>query len=442
MRMMNASDAQLLQRYVKENSEAAFADLVKRHFDLVYSAATRQVAGDSDLARDIAQTVFADLARKARSLADRNSLAGWLYTSTHYAAAKVVRGERRRRAREEQAVAMHQITASAGPDWDQLSSTIDRAMQELEEQEREALLLRFFKGCEFRSVGEALGVSEDAARKRVERTLEKLRNILGRHGLTSTAGSLAAVLSANAVSAAPAGLATSISATAVATTGASTSLSTVLNAISASRTTVSALSAVALVAVVTPMVLQQRTIRSLRDENVRMHAQLAKLNEAQANAAPATQADVDAAELERLRGDHRELLRLRSEVGLLRQQAKGATANGGAPTATGNQQRDQEPAPPFASVSKEMIPSRYRFIEADDQGRIIKDAVVTLHQDGSFTNPDGERGGSYKWHLDRQGLMLSWRTGIMLFSKVAAPGVYLAVKENNYTVRIEKIGSQ
>src|SRR5687767_11070241 len=103
---VNATDAQLLERYLAEKSESAFTDLVRRHFDLGYSAAARQVAGDAELARDVAQTVFADLARKAPSLAERSSLSGWLYTSTHFAAAKMVRSEQRRRAREQQAVSM------------------------------------------------------------------------------------------------------------------------------------------------------------------------------------------------------------------------------------------------------------------------------------------------------------------------------------------------
>jgi RNA polymerase sigma factor (sigma-70 family) len=439
---MNASDAQLLQRYLRDNSETAFADLVHRHFELVYSAATRQVAGDAELARDVAQTVFADLARKARSLANRHSLAGWLYTSTHFAAAKMVRGEQRRRAREQQAIAMQQITSSAEAGWEQLSPAIDQAMHELEEQEREALLLRFFKGCEFRAVGEAFGLSEDAARKRVERSLDKLRAILGRRGLTSTSASLAVALSVNAVSAAPVGLATTIGGTAFATIVTSNPLSAILNAMSMSKATVASVSAVVLVAIVTPILFQQRAIRRLRDDNARAQTELASLREAQQNQSPAGQAEVDAAELERLRGEHRELLRLRGEVGLLRQQAKGLAANDPRPDAVTAQPASYDPPAPFAEVSKETIPSRYRFIETDEQGKVIKDATVTLHKDGSFTNPEGERGGAYKWHLHPQGLMLSWRTGIMLFSKVAAPGVYLAVKENNYTVRIEKIASQ
>lgn len=438
---MDASDAQLLHRYLRENSEAAFADLVRRHFDLVYSAATRQVAGDAELARDVAQTVFADLARKAKSLADRSSLTGWLYTSTHFAAAKMVRGEQRRRVREQKAVAMQETTSSTEPSWEQIRPTIDEAMHELTEQERDAVLLRFFEGCEFRVVGEALGVSEEAARKRVDRALEKLRAILVQHGLTSTSASLAVALSSNAVSVAPAGLAISIGGAALATVAAASPLPAIVNAMTMSKSIVAGVSALVLAGVVTPVLLQQRAIQRLRADNFRAQTELASLRETRVNGDGVSQTEVDAAELERLRGEHRELLRLRGEVALLRQQAQAAAPKGSIPDATALIQQDAQGQPaPFADLTKEAIPSRYRFIETDQQGRVLKDAVVTLHADGSFTNPDGERGGAYKWTLNPQGLMLAWRTGIMLFNKVAAPGVYVAAKENNQTVRIEKIG--
>src|SRR6478609_578213 len=104
------NDAQLLQRYAETGCEAAFAELVKRYVDLVHSAALRQVGGDAHLAHDVTQSVFVDLARKARSLSGRTVLAGWLYTSTHFAAAKVVRTEQRWRTREQEANSMREIS--------------------------------------------------------------------------------------------------------------------------------------------------------------------------------------------------------------------------------------------------------------------------------------------------------------------------------------------
>ena len=122
-------DAELLRRYSEAASEEAFGELVRRHLDLVYSAALRQVNGDAHLAQDVAQTVFADLARKAASLAGRPAMTGWLYTSTHHAAAKMVRREQRRHAREQEAHAMQQLLHDPGPnlDWETLRPVLDTA---------------------------------------------------------------------------------------------------------------------------------------------------------------------------------------------------------------------------------------------------------------------------------------------------------------------------
>src|SRR5436190_22898787 len=103
------TDAELLRRYAEEKSEAAFSELVQRYLDLVYSAALRQVYGDAHRAQDVTQVVFTTLARKAASLTGHPVLAGWLYTATQHAAAKVIRSETRRHAREQEAHAMHEI---------------------------------------------------------------------------------------------------------------------------------------------------------------------------------------------------------------------------------------------------------------------------------------------------------------------------------------------
>src|SRR5207247_6520885 len=128
-------DGELLRRYTETNSENAFAELVGRHLNLVYSAALRQVNGDAHLAQDVAQTVFADLARKAASLAHRPVLTGWLYTSAHFAAAKAVRTEQRRHTREEEAQLVNQLLCDPAPglDWERLRPVLDAAMLELNE---------------------------------------------------------------------------------------------------------------------------------------------------------------------------------------------------------------------------------------------------------------------------------------------------------------------
>src|SRR5688572_14761990 len=96
-------DAELLNRYATDNSEAAFTELVRRHVDFVYSAALRLLNGDVHRAQDVTQQVFAELARRARRLTTHPALAGWLYTTTRLMSRSLVRAERRRKTREQEA---------------------------------------------------------------------------------------------------------------------------------------------------------------------------------------------------------------------------------------------------------------------------------------------------------------------------------------------------
>ena len=129
------TDAELLVRYTKEKSEAAFAELVQRHVAMVYSAALRQLGGDAHLAQDVTQDVFTALARKAHQLSDRTTIAGWLFVGTHHAAAQTIRSLQRRRAREQEASVMHEILGgeSGGvPDtWERIRPILDDAMGQL-----------------------------------------------------------------------------------------------------------------------------------------------------------------------------------------------------------------------------------------------------------------------------------------------------------------------
>src|SRR5213593_622951 len=206
-------DAQLLRRYAEAGSESAFSELVARHIDLVYSAALRVVGGDTHLAQDVAQTVLADLARKARALSRHEVLTGWLYQATRFAAAKAVRTERRRSSREKEAVAMQELSSDAN--WERLRPVLDEAMSRLGAKDRDAVLLRYFERKELRAVGDALGTSEEAARKRVSRALERLRRYLTTHGVSFSATTLATALTGSAVQAAPPALAGTISAAVV-----------------------------------------------------------------------------------------------------------------------------------------------------------------------------------------------------------------------------------
>jgi RNA polymerase sigma factor (sigma-70 family) len=210
-------DAPLLRRYL-DGSEAAFAELVRSHIGAVYGTALRIVAGDAHLANDVTQKVFTGLARKASSLVDRPVLVGWLYLSTHYEAAKAVRAEQRWRNREQKAQVMREIENQGAPepDWTALRPVLDSAMRDLKEGDRDALLLRFFQSHTLAEVGEVLGLSENAARMRVDRALDKLHSQLVRRGIKSTATAIGTVLAGQLATAAPTTLAATVTSAALA----------------------------------------------------------------------------------------------------------------------------------------------------------------------------------------------------------------------------------
>ncbi len=201
-------DRQLLADYARTGSEAAFAQLVERHLGLVHTAARRQVQDDA-LAADVAQAVFLLLARKAGSLGGNIVLSGWLFRTTRFVAARAQRAEFRRQRREQEAIAMQEIHAP-DPHWNRLAPELDEALAGLAETDRNALLLRFAEGRNHREVGVALGLTEEAAKKRVNRALDKLRGVLAGKGVTLTVALLAGLLADRLVAAPPAGLATTI----------------------------------------------------------------------------------------------------------------------------------------------------------------------------------------------------------------------------------------
>lgn len=201
---MSDTDLQLLARYTRHRAEDAFAELVRRHLDLVHSAALRQVRSPQ-LAEEVAQTVFTDLARQAPRLAADTIVAAWLYEVTRRTAIDVVRRESRRQLREQIATEMNAMNATAD-DWSHIEPLLDEAMHALDATDRAAVLLRYFENKSLREVGVALGTSDDAAQKRVSRAVERLREFFAKRGLSLGASGLAFVLSAKAVHAAPMGL--------------------------------------------------------------------------------------------------------------------------------------------------------------------------------------------------------------------------------------------
>jgi RNA polymerase sigma factor (sigma-70 family) len=222
--MQESQDSELLRRYAREKSDAAFAALVARHVNMVYSAALRKT-GNPAAAQEITQAVFVILAQKANRLLPHPALSGWLYQTTRLTAANFLRTEIRRTRREQEAY-MQSLSRQTEPElWTQITPLLEDAMGDLGEKDRNALALRFFEGKTFSEIGTAFRVSENAARKRTDYALEKLRAYFFKRGVTSTTGSIAAAISANSVHAAPAMLAKTAAAVALAK-GATASTST------------------------------------------------------------------------------------------------------------------------------------------------------------------------------------------------------------------------
>ncbi len=318
---------QLLADYLDSGSEAAFRDLVASYVDLVYSAAIRLVNGDAHLAEDVAQTVFADLAKLARTLPRDVMLGGWLHRHTCFIASKVLRTERRRQERERQAVAMNALEDHSAANLASLTPVLDEAVNQLNPEDRAAILLRFFEQKDFRSVGESLGSTEEAARKRVDRALEKLQGLLKVRGVTLSGAALASVLAAHSVSAAPVGLAVAASSFALASaaSGAGTTL-TILEIMSLTKLKVAVITAVVAAGVAIPWVIQHQTetklaeandaLRQQRLQSEQLAAENARLTRLAATPTPAPVATNNSS---------LELLRLRGEVARLRQDVASRT---------------------------------------------------------------------------------------------------------------------
>jgi RNA polymerase sigma factor (sigma-70 family) len=222
---MTTEDMGLLQEYARSCSEEAFAALVSRHINMVYSVALRQV-GDAALAEEITQVVFVILAQKAGSLGSKTILSGWLCRTTRFASANALTIQRRRQHREQEAYM--QSCQSETEAWRHIAPLLDEAMAKLGHKDHDAIVLRFFEDKTMLDVGVGLGLNETAARKRVNRAVEKLRNLLTRRGTTLSAALIVAAISAHSVQAAPASLVATVTAASAKGVAATTSSLTLL----------------------------------------------------------------------------------------------------------------------------------------------------------------------------------------------------------------------
>lgn len=316
-------DGSLLTEYVAQGSEDAFRELVSRHAGLVYSAALRQV-GQATLAEEVTQAVFCILAKKAAKLQDRTVVAGWLHQTARFAALKAARAEQRRQAREQEASLMNGDHEESV--WPRIAPHLDEAMAALGESDRDALILRYFEDRNLRDVGQCLGVSDDAAQKRVSRALDKLRQFFVKRNIAVSSGVIAAALPGNAIAAVPAGLAANVVASSVtAGVAASTTLNLInetMNVIAWTKfKTIAPIAAIGLATAGTPIAVQHNTIQDLRRENAELRAQLDKLSQPVPVVAAATPR-VDTDEIAKLRRDAAKVHELRAEIARVREQSR------------------------------------------------------------------------------------------------------------------------
>lgn len=271
-------DLTLLRQFVGQRDQRAFAALVGRHLHLVYFAALRNTSGDGPLAEDAAQNTFIRLARKAPELLGHPELAGWLHTTACFCARELARTEQRRHQRELTAHAMEETSHASAHDeaWQRVRPLIDDALLELSDEDRAAVLLRYFENQPFATIAGSLQLNESAARMRVERALGRLHTALDRRGVTSTTVALAAALGVPAALAVPAGLAGKITASALAATATVAAGTGILHLMASAKTLATVTGLAALLAIGTAM-YQQRELASARTESAelrRRHAEL------------------------------------------------------------------------------------------------------------------------------------------------------------------------
>lgn len=310
----DATDQELLQRYARRGEDDAFAVLVRRHVDFVFSAARRLLV-DEHLSEDVTQQVFLTLASQAGAVRERleagTPLSGWLHVTTRNLAAKTIRGRERRAAREQEAMSMHEIaTGGEEPAWRQIAPHIDEALAELPVQDRDALLLRYFERIPAREIGQRFGIGEEAAQKRVARALERLRGIFLARGLAVPSSTLAGAIVANAVQPAPAALFSAIAAHGLAAAAGAGAGLTLLQIMSMTKMQVS-VAALVITGLVGTVAVQRNENRRLRAEIVKLGSETPVVEAAPAAPPPA---DTSTDEVVRLRGEVAKLLRERKEL--------------------------------------------------------------------------------------------------------------------------------
>jgi RNA polymerase sigma factor (sigma-70 family) len=326
--MAESNDIALLAEYARLNSEEAFANLVTRHLNLVYSVALRHVQIPAH-AEEITQAVFVILARKAGSLGHLQVLEGWLHETTRLTALRFLRGERRRQFREQEAYMESSLQNQPDTDaWKSLAPLLDEGMAQLNSKDRDALILRFFKDRTVREVAEAMGLKENAAQQRILRAVEKLRLFFSRRGVVVPAAAVTAAITAHSVQAAPGTLAHSVTAFAAAKgTAASASTLTLIKgalksmAWTKSQSTIAA--GVIALSLAAPFFLQHAASAKLRAADDSLQRQAGKVSSLRSENDRLSSAASSASLSQEQLAD---LQKLRTEMAALKPEAESAAA--------------------------------------------------------------------------------------------------------------------
>ena len=198
--MLVNDPARLLQRYLQSGESRDFEELVKSYHGLVFGVAWRSTQSRS-LAEDVTQEVFITLAQKAEGIREPEKLAGWLHRTTTLCAMNMNRKEvRRKRALQTYSEEVSGAGFSSPEEeakWRQALPILDATLEELSSSDREAILMRFYEEKSFKSIGQVLGKSEEACRKKVNRAVEKLSVLLRKKRVAVGSSVLLASLSSS-----------------------------------------------------------------------------------------------------------------------------------------------------------------------------------------------------------------------------------------------------
>ena len=359
------TDQQLLQDFSERRCEPAFTELVHRYVDLVYSAALR-MARDAHLAEDVTQSVFLALANSAPRLTECRALSGWLHQTTQNLAANVVRSEVRRRIREQEASVMNELL-SAHPDasWESVAPHLDAALGELSAADRDAVLLRYFEKKSAAEMAGILGISHEAAQKRVTRAVERLREIFSKRKVTIGAGGLAALISANAVQPAPAALAASIATATLAGTAVTTSITKTIAMTAFQKLLVTAAVTVGIVTPIFVLHSDQATLAE-QDRTIQQQAnQLAELETANAQLADRVARAGKSNEL--TASQQLKLLQLRGQVARLNMDVKQLS---GLPSATSTPNAGSNSLDSLRQSASQRVDQLKQWLEQNPAGKI------------------------------------------------------------------------